>query len=165
MAQDINLRRLVIKSFHIDTVEWGDHNDVTADGRMTVSRELLDELMEENKDIIEKIDIQIIKPGDHDRWTNTIMDIIPVSTKVLGILGEGITHTLTGVYFMMTGVDVDGVQTYEFGSSEGNLKEKLFLDKGRHPRHQRRDNQFRLSLQVPSGSGARRLHKSASGLR
>lgn len=37
------------------------------------------------------------------------MDIIPVSTKVLGILGEGITHTLTGVYFMMTGVDVDGV--------------------------------------------------------
>ena len=109
MAQDINLRRLVIKSFHIDTVEWGDHNDVTADGRMTVSRELLDELMEENKDIIEKIDIQIIKPGDHDRWTNTIMDIIPVSTKVLGILGEGITHTLTGVYFMMTGVDVDGV--------------------------------------------------------
>ena len=77
MAQDINLRRLVIKSFHIDTVEWGDHNDVTADGKMTVSRELLDELMEENKDIIEKIDIQIIKPGDHDRWTNTIMDIIP----------------------------------------------------------------------------------------
>lgn len=54
MAQDINLRRLVIKSFHIDTVEWGDHNDVTADGRMTVSRELLDELMEENKDIIER---------------------------------------------------------------------------------------------------------------
>ena len=89
--------------------------------------------MEENKDIIEKIDIQIIKPGDHDRWTNTIMDIIPVSTKVLGILGEGITHTLTGVYFMMTGVDVDGVQTYEFGSSEGNLKEKLFLDKAGTP--------------------------------
>ena len=78
-------------------------------------------------------DIQIIKPGDHDRWTNTIMDIIPVSTKVLGILGEGITHTLTGVYFMMTGVDVDGVQTYEFGSSEGNLKEKLFLDKAGTP--------------------------------
>ena len=45
MAQDINLRRLVIKSFHIDTVEWGDHNDVTADGKMTVSRELLDELI------------------------------------------------------------------------------------------------------------------------
>ena len=107
MAQDINLRRLVIKSFHVNSVEWGEHNDVTPDGKMTVSREMLDALMEENKDIIEKIDIQIIQPGDHDRWTNTIMDIIPVSTKVLGIIGEGITHTITGVYFMMTGVDVD----------------------------------------------------------
>ena len=28
---------------------------------------------------------------------------------------------------------VDGVQTYEFGSSEGNLKEKLFLDKAGTP--------------------------------
>lgn len=133
MAQDINLRRLVIKSFHVNSVEWGEHNDVTPDGKMTVSRELLDTLMEENNDIIEKIDIQIIQPDDHDRWTNTIMDIVPISTKVLGILGEGITHTITGVYFMMTGVDVDGVQTYEFGSSEGNLKEKLFLNKAGTP--------------------------------
>lgn len=133
MAQEINLRRLVIKSFHINSVEWGEHNDVTADGKMTLSRELLGELMEDNRDIIEKIDLQLIQPGDHDRWTNTIMDIVPVSTKVLGILGEGITHTLTGVYFMMTGVDVDGVQTYEFGSSEGNLQEKLFLNKAGTP--------------------------------
>lgn len=133
MAQDINLRRLVIKSFHVNSVEWGEHNDVTPDGKMTVSREMLDALMEENKDIIEKIDIQIIQPDDHDRWTNTMMDIIPISTKVLGILGEGITHTITGVYVMMTGVDVDGVQTYEFGSSEGNLKDKLFLNKAGTP--------------------------------
>ena len=110
MAQDINLRRLVIKSFHIDTVEWGDHNDVTADGKMTVSHELLDELMEENKDIIEKIDIQIIKPGDHDRWTNTIMDIIPVSTKVLGILGVGLAFLAEwGIYELLTGKLVSGL--------------------------------------------------------
>ena len=36
------------------------------------------------------------------------MDIIPISTKVLGKLGEGITHTITGVYVMLTGVDVNG---------------------------------------------------------
>ena len=83
-------------------------------------------------DCIEKIDIQIIKPGDHDRWTNTIMDIIPISTKVLGKLGEGITHTVTGVYVMLTGVDVDGKQCHEFGSSEGNLKEQLYLNPGRN---------------------------------
>ena len=51
------------------------------------------------------------------------MDIIPISTKVLGKIGDGITHTLTGVYVMLTGVDSNGVQTAEFGSSEGNLKE------------------------------------------
>ena len=38
-------------------------------------------------------------------------------------LGEGITHTITGVYVMLTGVDTNGKQCHEFGSSEGNLKE------------------------------------------
>ena len=56
--------------------------------------------------------------GEHERWTNTIMDIIQISTKVLGKIGEGITHTSTGVYVILTGVDVNGKQTHEFGSSE-----------------------------------------------
>ena len=90
-------------------VEWGEHNNITTDGHMTVSKEMIDQLVAQD-DCIEKIDIQIIKPGDHDRWTNTIMDIIPISTKVLGKLGEGITHTITGVYVMLTGVDVNGKQ-------------------------------------------------------
>lgn len=67
-----------------------------------------------------------------DGQTN-IMDIIPISTKVLGKIGEGITHTLTGVYVILTGVDVDGVQTAEFGSSEGNLKEQLYLGRAGTP--------------------------------
>ena len=54
---------------------------------MTVSKGMIDQLVAQD-DCIEKIDIQIIKPGDHDRWTNTIMDIIPISTKVLGKLGR-----------------------------------------------------------------------------
>ena len=82
MADQVkDLRRLVIKAFHMTDVEWGDHNDITTDGHMTVSKEMLDQLVEQEKDYIEKIDIQIIKPGDHDRWTNTIMDIIPISSK------------------------------------------------------------------------------------
>ena len=102
--KEIDLRRLVIKAFHMTDVEWGEHNNITTDGHMTVSKEMIDQLVAQD-DCIEKIDIQIIKPGDHDRWTNTIMDIIPISTKVLGKLGEGITHTITGVYVMLTGVD------------------------------------------------------------
>ena len=125
--KEIDLRRLVIKAFHMTDVEWGEHNNITTDGHMTVSKEMIDQLVAQD-DCIEKIDIQIIKPGDHDRWTNTIMDIIPISTKVLGKLGEGITHTITGVYVMLTGVDVNGKQCHEFGSSEGNLKETSFDD-------------------------------------
>ena len=130
--KEINLRRLVIKAFHMTDVEWGEENTITTDGHMTVSKGMLDQLVAED-DCIEKIDIQIIKPGDHDRWTNTIMDIIPISTKVLGKLGEGITHTITGVYVMLTGVDVNGKQCHEFGSSEGNLKEQLYLNRAGTP--------------------------------
>lgn len=61
------------------------------------------------------------------------MDIVPISTKVLGKLGEGITHTLTGVYVILTGVDVNGIQTAEFGSSEGILADKLYLGRAGTP--------------------------------
>lgn len=53
------------------------------------------------------------------------MDILPISVKVLGNLGEGITHTITGAYVMITGVDEEGTQVAEFGSSEGILAERL----------------------------------------
>ena len=82
--------RWQVPQFHMMDVEWGEHNQITVDGHMTVSKEMLEGLVAK-EDCIEKIDIQIIRPGDHDRWTNTIMDIIPISTKVLGKLGEGIT--------------------------------------------------------------------------
>ena len=81
--KEIALRRLVIKAIHMTDVAWGEHNNITTDGHMTVSKEMIDQLVAQD-DCIEKIDIQIIKPGDNDRWTNTIMDNIPISTKVLG---------------------------------------------------------------------------------
>ena len=38
------------------------------------------------------------------------MDIIPISTKVLGKIGEGITHTITGVYVMLTFLEAEGIK-------------------------------------------------------
>ena len=122
----------MIRELEMTDGEWGEHNNITTDVHMTVSKEMIDQLVAQD-DCIEKIDIQIIKPGDHDRWTNTIMDIIPISTKVLGKLVEVITHTITGVYVMLTGVDVNGKQCHEFGSSEGNLKEQLYLNRAGTP--------------------------------
>ena len=148
VGNETDLRRLVIKAFHMTDVEWGEHNDINVDGHMTVSKEMIDQLVAEEEHI-EKIDIQIIKPGDHDRWTNTIMDIIPISTKVLGKIGEGITHTITGVYVMLTGVDTVGKQTHEFGSSEGNLKEQLYLNRAGTPG----DNDYIISFDVTLKEG------------
>lgn len=131
-VQEIDLRRLVIKAFHMNSVEMGEHNHVAYNGEMVVSEEIIPSLLEKY-DAIDNIGIQIIKPGDHDRWTNTIMDIIPISSKVLGKCGEGITHTITGVYVMLTGVDTEGKQTHEFGSSEGKLSEQLVLGRAGTP--------------------------------
>ncbi|WP_461811941.1 proline reductase cluster protein PrdD [Faecalimonas sp.] len=126
-----DLRRLVIKAFHISTIKEGNENRVSALGEMTVRSGLVK--LDEEKSAIDTIEVVVVKPGEHNRWTNSIMDIIPISTKVLGKLGEGITHTLTGVYVILTGVDVNGIQTAEFGSSEGNLEEKLYLGRAGTP--------------------------------
>ncbi len=146
--QEKDLRRLVIKAFHIDQVEAGEESLVKPDGTMTVSKNMIRDLVAEEP-YIEAIDIQIIRPGEHDRWTNTIMDIIPVSTKVLGQLGEGITHTLTGVYIILTGVDTQGKQTAEFGSSEGNLRDQLYLNRAGTPS----DNDYIISFDVTLSAG------------
>lgn len=133
MANEIDLRRLVIKAFHMNDISIGDANTISYDGKMTISKEGLSELAGKYSDAINKIDIQLISPREHDRFTNTIMDIIPISTKVLGKCGEGVTHTITGVYVMPTGVDTEGVQAHEFGSSEGNLKDMLYLNRAGTP--------------------------------
>ena len=126
------LRRLVIKSYHINNVKMDMENKVNADGTMTVCRDVLQTMLAKYPKI-ESLNIEVIVPGDRDRYTNTIMDIIPISTKVLGKLGEGITHTLTGVYVILTGVDVNGKQAHEFGSSEGFLRDKLYLNRAGTP--------------------------------
>ena len=143
-----DLRRLVIKAFHVTAVDEGEENRVTVDGRMTVNSEILEGILAKYPQL-EELGLQVIRPGEHDRFTNTIMDIIPVSTKVLGVIGEGITHTLTGVYVMLTGVDVNGKQTHEFGSSEGNLREKLYLNRAGTPG----DDDFIISFDVTLKAG------------
>lgn len=132
LSQEVkDLRRLVIKAFHIKSIEEGLENSVSSDGKMKVCTEVVK--IKEEKSAIDKIEISVIKPKEHNRWTNSIMDIVPISTKVLGKLGEGITHTLTSVYVILTGVDVNGIQTAEFGSSEGILADKLYLGRAGTP--------------------------------
>ncbi len=150
MGEEIDLRRLVIRTYHVTDIEEGDTNKVLADGCLYYSKKVLAGILSGYPQL-EALDIKLIPPGSegHNRYTNTIMDIIPVSTKVLGKLGEGITHTLTGVYVLLTGVDVNGKQAHEFGSSEGNLRERLYLNRAGTPG----DGDFILSFDVTLKAG------------
>lgn len=128
--EEKTLRRLVIRAFHMEKVELCDKTRVSPN-RLQIDKNITNKI--EVDSIVEEIKIDIIRPGDHDRQINTIMDIVPISTKVLGVLGEGISYTMTGVYMMLTGCDADGRQIHEFGSSNGNLKEKMVLGRAGTP--------------------------------
>lgn len=128
--QTVDLRRLVIRAFHINDVIFADKFEFS-NGVLSIDKKFTETLL--TNPLVKKVDIEIIKPYDHEREINTIMDIIPISTKVLGNLGEGITFTMTGAYFMLTGCDEDGRQMHEFGSSEGILSRQMKLDRAGTP--------------------------------
>ena len=116
--------RLTVKAYPVTELCYGDENRVTVDGRMTVCKNIADKILAQEP-LIKEIDIRIIMPDEHQQHTNTVMDVIPLATKVLGRVGEGITHTLTGVYVLLTGVDESGRQVCNFGASDGILEEKI----------------------------------------
>ncbi len=119
------LRRLIIRSFHIEDVKFGKKMSIK-NNVLTINKDVVDDILKDEK-LVLNMEIDIIKPFENEVNVNTIMDIIPISTKVLGKLGSGISHTLTGVYAMLTGSDEDGRQMHEFGSSEGVLKDHIFF--------------------------------------
>ena len=124
-------KRLVIKSFHVSTVKMGAKTRLS-DGVLIVNEKSL-----QTTSFMEFIDcasVQIIEPYKHDIYVNTIVDIIPIATKALGTLGSGITHTLTGVYVLLTASDTAGGQMNAFGSSDGILKEKLKFGQAGSPK-------------------------------
>ena len=116
--------RLTVKAYPVTELCYGEENRVTVDGRMTVCNNIADKILAQEP-LIKEIDIRIIMPNEHQQHTNTVMDVIPLATKVLGRVGEGITHTLTGVYVLLTGVDESGRQVCNFGASDGILEEKI----------------------------------------
>jgi len=134
---------LTIKTFHINEVAFGEKNNVNVNGSMTLNKEELQRILQEEP-LIKMIDLQIIAPGKHDRWTNCIMDFMPISTKALGTIGNGITHTLNGVYVMLTGVDSDGQKLIRAGITDGILKDLVCFNKAGTPG----ENDFIISFDV-----------------
>ncbi len=124
-------RKLKIRAYHVDEVKFAEKVEIK-DSVLQISKSKIEEL-EKKYDVIKKIDVSIIKPGEHNVNINTIMDIVPISSKVLGKLGEGISHTITGVYLMVTAKDEDDRQMAAFGSSDGVLNEQIVLNRAGTP--------------------------------
>ena len=118
---------LKIKVFHMEDVTSGDTF------RLEPTRLQIKQDFDCGDAAIQKLTIRLLPPHQHNVETNTIMDILPISTKVLGALGSGITQTLTGVSVVMTGAIEDGEQMHEFGSSEGVLRDHLVLNRAGTP--------------------------------
>lgn len=118
------LRSLTIKSFDVRQVSWGDEFFFDYKGALQITDRVLPQILAAEPDIAD-IRLRLIPPAKRRCPTNTIMDILPISVKALGKLGEGITHTFTGLYVFLTGIDENGIQVAEFGSSEGILEEQF----------------------------------------
>ena len=119
------IRTLIKKHIKISKVELGDTTGIQ-DGVLTIDKNVVEKAVLEDP-LCKSLTLDVIYPEERHQYTETIMDVCPIATKVEGELGEGVTKVADGVVFMLTGVDEDGVQVHEFGSSEGYLDEKMYF--------------------------------------
>lgn len=119
------IRTLLKQHIKITDAEISDHTAIE-NGKIFIDGAIVKEAIKEDPLCVD-MSIDIIYPNQRHVYTDTIMDVCPIATKVEGELGEGVTKVADGVVFMLTGVDEDGVQIHEFGSSEGFLDEKMYF--------------------------------------
>lgn len=119
------IRTLLKKHIKITDVEISDKTAIE-NGKIFIDGSIVDKAVKEDP-LCVSMSLDVIYPDKRHVYTDTIMDVAPIATKVEGELGEGVTKVADGVVFMLTGVDEDGVQIHEFGSSEGFLDEKMYF--------------------------------------
>ena len=119
------IRTLTKKHIRITDAEIGTETSIK-DGKITIDGSIVEKAILEDP-LCKSMELSVIKPNERHIYTETIMDVCPIATKVEGELGSGVTKVADGVVFMLTGVDEDGVQIHEFGSSEGYLDEKMYF--------------------------------------
>lgn len=118
------IRKLIKKHIKIVDAEIGKTTSIK-NGKITIDGAIVKKAAAEDP-LCVSLTLDVIRPEQRHIYTETIMDVCPIATKIEGELGEGITKVADGVVFMLTGVDEDGVQVHEFGSSEGFLDEKMY---------------------------------------
>lgn len=108
----------------IEKVVFGDETKIEGT-TLTIRKDGICEEAADSQELVEKMELDIITPDRYGEYSNTIMDVQPIATKMEGKVGEGVTRVLDGVIFMVTGTDHNGVQIGEFGSSEGEMDRNI----------------------------------------
>ncbi len=146
------LRTLIEREYKVTKVQLG---DATAfeNGVLTIRKALCQEALKADP-LVKKIELDIVTPDNQHIYTPTIMDVIPMATKVEGELGEGVSHSLVGVVVLLTGVDESGMQVHEFGSCEGYMDEKIRYDRPGCP--DKADIIVRVMTTIQAGTGMER---------
>lgn len=151
-AEDKVIRTLVKKYYKVNEVKLGLETSFEG-GVLTIDKNIVDKAIKADP-LVKELKMDIITPDNRHVYTETIMDVCPISTKAEGKIGEGVSHTLDGAVFMLTGVDEDGVQVHEFGSSEGYLDEKMKF--GRPGCADENDIIIRVHAVIQKGTGMER---------
>ncbi|MDU5229524.1 MAG: D-proline reductase (dithiol) proprotein PrdA [Anaerococcus sp.] len=123
------LKREIVK---IKEVKLGDETKVEA-GVITIDESLIKKAIGTEK-LVMDMKLDIITPDKYDEYSNTIMDVQPIATKLEGAeIGEGTTRLVEGAVIVVTGTDENGVQIGEFGSSEGEMDRNILFNRPGSP--------------------------------
>jgi len=146
------LRRLRKKHFNVTAVELGE--ETKFDGTtLTIRKGILEEAAA-SQDLVVSVKVDVITPDKYETYSETIMDVQPIATKEEGELGSGVTRVLDGVVIVVTGLDENGVQIGEFGSSEGELEKNIMW--GRPGAPDRGDILIKTEVLIQAGTGMER---------
>jgi len=146
------LRTLQQRLFAVNALVIGDHTALE-EGRLTVRQSLCEEALQVDA-LLTSVRLEVIPPNQRRVPTNTILDVIPVATKVAGRLGEGVSHGLAGMVVLLTGAEEGGAQLHEFGASAGCLAETVCF--GRPGSPDPGDLILRVDVRIQKGAGMER---------
>ncbi len=130
-VKEVEMGKITKEYFSIDQVELGSETKIE-DNILYIKENIVEDAVEADA-LVCSIDLEIIPEAKYETYSETIMDVQPIATKVDSKLGEGVTRVIDGVVMVVTGVDEAGNQIGEFGSSEGILKDNIMWNRPGSP--------------------------------
>ncbi|MGX7024251.1 D-proline reductase (dithiol) proprotein PrdA [Vagococcus hydrophili] len=125
VQEAIKMRSFEREHLEIKEVVFGEETKIEGTTLTLRNPEELGKEAAELEALVLGMTIDIITPDRYGEYSETIMDVQPIATKIEGDLGHGITRVIDGVVMVLTGTDENGVQIGEFGSSEGELDRNI----------------------------------------